>query len=116
MKYLLLLTLIFFSCKSSKKKYPPDSQMNIVASVTFPDGSKQLEIVVRLVKTAVDSTGFLKTDTQYFLKRQIPDYKLDSLGRKDTFYVDKFFGYNSDSINIHVGNVLADSLQSKDKK
>lgn len=51
MKYLLLLTLIFFSCKSSKKKYPPDSQMNIVASVTFPDGSKQLEIVVRLVKT-----------------------------------------------------------------
>ena len=74
-----------------KKIIPKESKVPIVASVTYPDGSRQLEIVIRSINVGGDSTGDLKIDTQYFLKRSIPTPTADSSGKRDTIMQEKYF-------------------------
>lgn len=111
MKQALLLLTILFSC-SSKKKTPPvkESQMKILASVTLPDGTRQMEVVMRAVGFRIDSSMNVKADTQYYLMRDIQVPRVDSTGRKDTTIQTKYFLYNKDSINTKIQEVNYDSL------
>ena len=107
----LLLLTILFSC-SSKKKTPPvkESQMKILASVTLPDGTRQMEVVMRAVGFRIDSSMNVKADTQFFLIRDIQVPKVDSTGKRDTVIETKYFRYNKDSINTKIQEVNYDSL------
>lgn len=89
---------------------------SIVASITFPDSTKSLEVIKRFIGNIEDSNKVEHWDTAYYLIRSVPEYKYDSLGKKDTTYIEKGFFIKKEFVNWRIEGKEADSLQTKLKK
>lgn len=106
-----LLAIIFLSCNNSGTK-PPKKELaqEIIAVITYPNGIKVVEKVVRVLETDGDTT--------FYLKRAIPKPKLDSAylpvkdstGKVIMTQEDRYFTIAKDSINTKISDVPFDSL------
>lgn len=120
-----ILTMILISCGSKKGTVAPPSQAGqakVVAVYTNPDGTKQIDIMLRVIKKDIVTDSVKKVDRIIIdtlwgrpdvvpIKDSTGKQVLDSLGKPR--YVTNYLAISKDSVNWKIAGIPLDSLLKK---